>query len=246
MKKKIIGVIFAVVLLNGCYTQLSVVRREPPPEPVVTYEVDSIGDTVKVVRQTDTVTKDHENGYWTRNMWGEAEWRSGSPYYSHSWYLYNDYPWWYNSYPYYYDFSGRCPQYYYYDGGFGGCRQFGGQGNWGNYGNYHYDQNRRSGGGGAIIGPSDNRQSQHRSRVSPAPQQNSTTPSQTGASKMLSSDAKNQAPAGAGPGAPVSSAPPSGGTIQSSPPPASSPSPPPSNNGGSENKERNHRNPRSF
>jgi uncharacterized membrane protein YgcG len=159
MKKEIFGAILAVVFLSGCYTQLVVVKRSLPPEPVVTYEVDSLGDTVKVVKQTDTVVTNRENCYWARNMWGDPEWRCGNSYYSHSWYLYNDYPWWYNSSPYYYDFSGRCPQYYYWDAGIGNCRRFSGHGYYGWDGNGR--GNSRSGGGGSSAAPSP----AHRSQV---------------------------------------------------------------------------------
>ena len=243
MTKKVLWILCGIIALSGCYTQFAVVRRAPPP-PQVTYEIDSLGDTVKVVHTTDTVVNDRENCYWTRNMWGEHEWRCGS-YYSHSWYLYNDYPWWYSSYPYYYDFYGRCPQYYYWDASCGSCRRYADHG-------FYNSSNR----GGGNISSTSGAQSAHRSRITPASQQ-STTPAAstqnptnstiTGASKVEAPAINSQVPAGVNPGstASIPAPEPERGTIQSSPqPPASSP-PPSNNNGGSGNNEQRHRNPRS-
>jgi hypothetical protein len=249
MTKRILGMVFGIIVLSGCYTQFAVVRREPPP-PQVTYEVDSLGDTVKVVHTTDTVVSERENCYWTRNTWGEPEWRCGS-YYSHSWYLYNDYPWWYSSYPYYYDFNGRCPQYYYYDASCGSCRRFDG-------GGHFYSSGR---GGGKIISPSGG-SVEHRSRSSTVPDkstvknysgQNSPAPQKTGTSKIEASGIRDQAPVVENPSPPpASSMPPPRETIQSNPP-ASNPSPSPNSSGGgdnsgsgSDNRDQNHRNPRSW
>ncbi len=246
MSKKIALTICSIVVLSGCYTQFAVVRREPPP-PQVVYEVDSLGDTVKVVHSTDTVVKERENCYWTRNLWGQPEWRCGSPFYSNSWYLYNDYPWWYSSYPYYYDFNGRCPQYYYYDASCGSCRRYGESGRYLS----NYNRGGHNGGGG-IVAPSSTAPSAHRSRVTPVTNQSPAAPSVSnpniyGAGVPKIETPSNNTPAIVNPGpsspAPVAQQP---ATIQSSPPPSSS-SPPPSNSSGgaSGNNEQRHRNPRS-
>ena len=129
MIPKLAGIALFGLLLSGCYTQFSTLEeKRPPPPPQITYEIDSAtGDTVKVVRSVDTVvTKQQNNCYWTRNIWGEAELRCDNSNYSHDWYLYNDYPWWYGSSPYYYDYTGRCPRYYYYDATCGCCQYYGG------------------------------------------------------------------------------------------------------------------------
>ncbi len=276
MIKKTAFVICSILFLNGCYTQFAVVRRAPPPqpEPQVTYEIDSLGDTVKVLRNTDTVVvKERENCYWTRNMWGEPEWRCGLSSYSHSWYLYNDYPWWYSSYPYYYDYSGRCPQYYYYDASCNSCRRYGGSG--------HYRNNDRNGGntssGAPVI---------RRSRSSTVPDQSTiqkstsqstvntratgnaasanetrtlnAVPSHTrsqvpssevvsGAEKSISTSASNQATPiinSRSEARPVSPTPSSGGG--SVRPPANSQPASGGQSNESGNNDRNHRNPRSW
>jgi hypothetical protein len=258
MKKSVFSVLCGIMFLSGCYTQIAMVRREPPP-PQVTYEVDSLGDTVKVVHSADTVVKERENCYWTRNMWGQPEWRCGGSYYSSSWNLYNDYPWWYSSYPYYYDSYGRCPQYYYYDASCSSCRRYEDR-------DYYYSNQNRSGGN---ISPSGSKSPARRSPSSTVPgqsavkgpaAQNPTNSSKQGFLKLETPSTNTQTPvANPGPTSSASAPPPATGSNQSNPPAVSSPpptiqsnppassSPPPSNNnGGSGNNDRKHRNPRSW
>jgi hypothetical protein len=249
MKRKVFPILFSLIVMSGCYTQFALVQREPPP-PQISYQVDSLGDTVKIVHSADTVVKERENCYWTRNYWGQPEWRCGSPYYSQSWYQYNDYPWWYSSYPYYYDFNGRCPQYYYYDASCGSCRRYGGGDNY--YSNYNRGSYNRGGGNTSTsnVSPSGVSPAARRARVTPVTNQSTSVPSsiQTPSAYQGSGVSKIEAPANSNPGpspsAPVGPQPTQ--TIQSGPPPTSTPPPPSNNNGGSENNEQRHRNPRSH
>jgi hypothetical protein len=236
MKKRILLVIGSIAILSGCYTQFSTLeeKRDPSPEQV-TYQIDSLGDTVKVLHTTDTVVRERENCYWVRNIWGQPEWRCGGSYYSRSWYLYNDYPWWYSSSPYYNSYNNR-----------------GGRGEY-----YHFRGNRESGGseGGNAISPPDKTIAAHRSRTSTVRSQptanspilqNSTSSQSPSTSKVQAPVVENPTPVyrDAGRSAEASAPQPHAETVQSSPP-ASNPSPPANNDGGSENNERSHRNPRS-
>ena len=105
--KKLTVLCLLVGILSGCYTQLITRKAETaPPVQSVSFEVDSLtGDTVKIVRQVDTVVeRDNQHCYWIQNIWGEPELRCDNSYYSQSWYQYNNYPWWYDRYiydPYY-------------------------------------------------------------------------------------------------------------------------------------------------
>lgn len=124
--KKLTVLCLLVGILSGCYTQLITRKVETaPPVQSVSFEVDSLtGDTVKVVRQVDTVVeRDNQHCYWIQNIWGEPELRCDNSYYSQSWYQYNNYPWWYgrNFYDPYYGsnyYAGRGFYHpYYYRGG---------------------------------------------------------------------------------------------------------------------------------
>ncbi len=98
--------------LCGCYTQFVMVDRSQPPKEEVSWEIDSVtGDTVKVVRQKDTVhTYEHRTCIWERDLMGYPYLRCYDSFYPRDWYYYNYTPWWYYDYPYYY-------RGYYYHGG---------------------------------------------------------------------------------------------------------------------------------
>lgn len=116
---------FIVVLLSalsfGCYTQLSTLDYSPPQKEVVT-EVDSTGDTVKIVREVDTiVSREKETCIWVRDYTGFPRLKCYSTYYPRSWITYSNTPWWYRNDPFWHDYD-YCPRYYYYDPSCGCCR----------------------------------------------------------------------------------------------------------------------------
>lgn len=113
----------AFTLFTGCYTQLAVVDTSPPPEESVEWVVDSAtGDTVKVIREVDTIeTDDGRTCIWERDLMGYPRLRCYDSFYPRDWYYYNYSPWWYRNDPYWYDYR-RCPRYYYYDRSCGCCR----------------------------------------------------------------------------------------------------------------------------
>jgi len=117
----IIGGLFS--LFTGCYTQLMVVDQSPPPAETEEWVIDSAtGDTVKVIRQVDTIeVDDGRTCVWERDLMGYPRLRCYDSYYPSSWYYSNYSPWWYRNDPYYYDYR-RCPRYYYYDPSCGCCR----------------------------------------------------------------------------------------------------------------------------
>ena len=127
MKQSVLLTVLAAgtVFLTGCYTQLTTIDRTPPPQPKeeVEWVVDSAtGDTVKVVRQVDTIqTEDHQTCIWERDLMGYPHLRCYDSFYPRDWFYYNNSPWWYRNDPYWYDYS-RCPRYYYYDPSCGCCR----------------------------------------------------------------------------------------------------------------------------
>lgn len=91
------------LLISGCYTQFSTLDRyeqtSPPPQEEVI--IDSTGDTVKVVREKDTVfITRQEVRYWERDMFGHPHLRSYRSYYDDDWYRYSSRPWWYDTYSY--------------------------------------------------------------------------------------------------------------------------------------------------
>lgn len=127
MKQSVLLTVLAVgsVFLTGCYTQLTTIDRTPPPQPKeeVEWVVDTAtGDTVKVVRQVDTIqTEDHQTCIWERDLMGYPHLRCYDSFYPRDWFYYNNSPWWYRNDPYWYDYD-RCPRYYYYDPSCGCCR----------------------------------------------------------------------------------------------------------------------------
>ncbi|MBN1575565.1 MAG: hypothetical protein JW913_03380 [Chitinispirillaceae bacterium] len=102
----------AAAFFSGCYTQFALVDKTPQPKEEVTWVVDSTtGDTVKVIKQTDTVhTQDNQTCIWERDLMGYPHLRCYDSFYPRDWYYYNYSPWWYYDYPYY---SGG-----YYSGGY--------------------------------------------------------------------------------------------------------------------------------
>jgi hypothetical protein len=150
MIKKYGALLVLALFLNGCYTQFAVIRDQVPVQRV-SYQIDSTGDTVKVITEVDTVTK-IKNCYWVRNYWGQPEYRcdgdngyySANDYYNSSWYNYNDQPWWYRSYS-------------YSDGAFYSSSY---------YGHNNYNGGSWSGGGGGSGGSSTSTQSNGAPRAS--------------------------------------------------------------------------------
>ena len=118
-----VAVMFSTFLFTGCYTQFVMVDQKPPPEPTVDWVIDSTtGDTVKVIKQVDTIrTRDRETCIWERDLMGYPHLRCYNSYYNSDWFYYNNSPWWYRNDPYWYDYN-RCPRYYYYDPSCGCCR----------------------------------------------------------------------------------------------------------------------------
>lgn len=119
--KNVFGVLFSMFFV-GCYTQLATINYAPPPE-MVTTEVDSVtGDTVKIVRQVDTiVTEQNKICVWERDFTGYPVLKCYSTYFPRAWVTYGNTPWWYRNDPYWYDYN-HCPRYYYYDVSCGCCR----------------------------------------------------------------------------------------------------------------------------
>lgn len=115
----------ATAFVTGCYTQLTTIDKTPPPAPQeqVEWVVDSAtGDTVKVVKQVDTIrTENNRTCIWERDLMGYPHLRCYDSFYPRDWFYYNNSPWWYRNDPYWYDYS-RCPRYYYYDPSIGRCR----------------------------------------------------------------------------------------------------------------------------
>ena len=110
-----------VILISaGCYTQFALVDKAVP-ETIKTV-VDSVGDTVKVIKQTDTVfQKEHEVCVWERDLLGYPHLRCYKSFYPRDWFVYQNTPWWYRNDPFWGDID-RCPRYYYYDSDCGCCR----------------------------------------------------------------------------------------------------------------------------
>lgn len=122
--------------VSGCYTQFAMVdRTEPPPEEVEWVVDSATGDTVRVIREVDTVeTDDGQTCVWERDLMGYPYLRCYDSFYPRDWFYYNYSPWWYRNDPYWYDYR-RCPRYYYYDPSCGCCRYTSGDYH---YGRYHY------------------------------------------------------------------------------------------------------------
>lgn len=116
----------AVFLFSGCYTQFLMVDKVPPQADEVSFVVDSAtGDTVRVIRQTDTVyTRDNQTCIWERDLMGYPRLRCYDSYYPSHWFYYNYSPWWYyDRYPYYsggHYYGGRRHRHYYHGGSSGG------------------------------------------------------------------------------------------------------------------------------
>ncbi|MBN1307551.1 MAG: hypothetical protein JXA18_06520 [Chitinispirillaceae bacterium] len=110
----------AAALFSGCYTQFALIDRTPQPKEEVTWVVDSAtGDTVKVIKQTDTVrTEEHQTCIWERDLLGYPRLYCYDSFYPRDWFYYNYSPWWYD-YPYYYGgyyYGGRRYRGHYHEG----------------------------------------------------------------------------------------------------------------------------------
>ena len=94
--------VIVTAVLSGCYTQFVMVDKTPPKEEV-SWVVDSAtGDTVKVIKQTDTVeTQNNQTCIWVRDLMGYPYLRCYDSFYPRDWFYYNYSPWWYYDYPYY-------------------------------------------------------------------------------------------------------------------------------------------------
>ncbi len=116
----------ALGAMAGCYTQFTTLDRyaqEPLAEPDVV--IDSLGDTVKVARQVDTVqVRDRQVCYWQRDFFGRPVLRCYKTYYDYDWSYYYDYPWWYDDYTYGHSYGCHCPYHSYYHPGCSYCWQY--------------------------------------------------------------------------------------------------------------------------
>ena len=118
--------VFCLSVLSGCYTQLSTLDNYQPAPEMETV-VDSTGDSVKVIKQIDTVeTRERQTCVWERDLLGYPKLRCYTSNYPRNWLFYNNSPWWYRNDPYWYDYR-QCPRYYYYDSDCGCCRYYTGR-----------------------------------------------------------------------------------------------------------------------
>jgi hypothetical protein len=117
--KVLLPAIAVSLAVSGCYTQFAMVNQTTPqPKEQVYYEVDSTtGDTVKVVKQVDTVrTREHQTCIWERDLMGYPRLYCYDSFYPSNWWYYNNNPWWYD-YPYYsggYSYYGNRRHYQHY------------------------------------------------------------------------------------------------------------------------------------
>ncbi len=188
----------------------------PSNEPVTM--VDSLtGDTIKVIRQVDTiVNRERETCVWVRDIFGQPQLQCYDSYYSRSWLFYNNTPWWYRNDPYWYDYN-RCPRYYSYDPSCGCCRYYDGfqHRSYGHYKGNHYNNHHHSGGS-----PQSGSSGSHGS--SGGQKSSSSGAPITGSSSRTSAQKA--------PPSPVQQQPSGGGSVQKSyePPPSQPQSTPPS------------------
>jgi hypothetical protein len=99
-KKFAAALIGGALLFSGCYTQFSTLDRsveaKAAPQPEIL--VDSTGDTMKVVREKDTVTvTNNEVCYWENDLFGRPQLRCYRSFYGNDWYRYSNRPWWYDN-----------------------------------------------------------------------------------------------------------------------------------------------------
>ncbi|MDG5815869.1 hypothetical protein QA601_12325 [Chitinispirillales bacterium ANBcel5] len=112
-----------LLLLSGCYTQF--LRTDSTHAPQTKMVVNSEGDSVKVVRQVDTITTtDREICVWQRDIAGYPRLRCFRSNYTQNWHFYQNLPWWYRNNPQWGDYD-RCPPFYYFDYRSGTCRYIG-------------------------------------------------------------------------------------------------------------------------
>jgi hypothetical protein len=106
----------ALLGLVGCYTQFATLDTYgKAPSAKEEIAVDSAGDTVRVIRDVDTVeTREREVCYWQRDLFGRPQLRCYTTYYDDLWYDYYSHPWWYSRYYSYYNCDCYSPYSYSY------------------------------------------------------------------------------------------------------------------------------------
>lgn len=228
---------FMIFLIPGCYTQFATMESTLPSTEPTTMIDSTTGDTVKVIRQVDTiVSRERETCVWVRDMFGHPYLQCYDSYYPRAWFSYSNTPWWYRNDPYWYDYN-RCPRYYRYDPSCGRCRYDD---------DYRYDNYYRGGGRHYDDRHYDNNHgSSYNSGSSSSGSNNGPTPS--GGAPITGSSSRTTAQKAPPPPPPST---PSGGSpqkaMEQSPPPPQQPaSPPPSQNDQNNSKPRNIRPSRS-
>jgi hypothetical protein len=91
----------AGLMFGGCYTQFSTLNSSAarPPQAIPEIMVDSAGDTIRVVREKDTITvTNNEVCYWERDLFGQPKLRCYRSFYGNDWNRYSYRPWWQDSY----------------------------------------------------------------------------------------------------------------------------------------------------
>ncbi|MBN1603922.1 MAG: hypothetical protein JW915_20090 [Chitinispirillaceae bacterium] len=222
-----------IFLLPGCYTQFVTMESALPSNEPVTMVDSATGDTIKVIREVDTiVSREKETCVWVRDMFGNPHLQCYDSYYSRSWLFYNNTPWWYRNDPYWYDYN-RCPRYYNYDPSCGCCRyydNFHHRSHGYNSGNRYYNNQYHSG-GSPHTGSSGTSSNSSGQKSSPSGAPITGSSSRTSAQKA--------------PPPPVQQQPSGGGSVQKTSPPSQQQSPPPGNSDQGTTKQRNIRSTRS-
>jgi len=118
---KRLTIIFGLLILAGCYTQLATFDRPSADNEAAAADTTDTA-AVQKTRTKTVVVRERETCYWTRNFWGEPVLKCSDTYYSDNWFWYDYDPWWNSRYNGYYYSSSRCPPYYYYDPYTGYCR----------------------------------------------------------------------------------------------------------------------------
>lgn len=103
--------------LCGCYTKLA--NFQNPAQMGVAEGIDTLSDSTVTSAQVDTIIyKEKEVCVWERDFNGFPYLRCFPSYYPRNWFYYSNSPWWFRSSEYWYDYR-RCPQYRYFDRGYG-------------------------------------------------------------------------------------------------------------------------------
>lgn len=199
-----------IFLFSGCYTQFVTMESALPSTEPTTMIDSTTGDTIKVIRQVDTiVSRDRENCVWERDMFGRPYLQCYDSYYPRDWFSYSNTPWWYRNDPYWYDYN-RCPRYYRYDASCGRCRY---------EDDYMYDDYYRGGGRHYDDRHYDNNHGSPYNSGSNSSGSSSRGPTPSGGAPITGSSSRTTAQKAS----PPPSASPSGGSPQK----AMEPSPPP-------------------